>query len=163
MKPLRLPRPLVTSMLTVVLVLLSVGVPRTHADNALSITSQTTENKFRQSFTFNAKVTSKAGNVIAARLLVRDRVGTLTTLHPAEKFDPAPSVAVHYTWDTRSDVTPPFQIMRYSWEFADDAGNSLQTPFTEFEMADDTHPWKSLTDSKVRVYWYGNTDDYGKS
>ena len=150
-------------LLVVLLILLSIGAPRIHADNALNITSQTTENKFRQSVTFNAKVTSKAGNVIAARLLTRDRVGTQTTLHIAEKFDPAPSVDVHYVWDTRTDVTPPFQILRYSWEFVDDAGDNLQTPFVEFEMADDTHPWKSLSDGKVRVYWYGNTDDYGKA
>src|SRR5579871_701163 len=92
-------------LLIVSLVVLSFGVPRIHADNALTITSQTIENKFRQSVTFHAKVTSKAGNVVAARLLGRDRVGTVTTLQIADKFDPAPSVDVHYTWDTRNVVT----------------------------------------------------------
>src|SRR5215467_1803720 len=116
-------------LLVILLVLLSAGTPRIHADNALNVTNETTQNKFRQSFTFNAKVSSKTGNIISARLLVRERVGTTTTLHIADKFDPAPSVDVHYTWNTRNDVTPPFQILRYSWEFADDAGNSLQTPF----------------------------------
>ncbi len=153
-------------LLSVLVVLLfsMVGV-RVHADDttsAISVSNFSIENHFRDRMIFRATISSTAGKIVAARVLVRTQASSITKAHPADTFTSDTSVDMQATWVTVQDVTPPWQILKYTWQVTDDAGNTFTSPVQITEMSDDTEPWQSLSDGKVKVYWYGEEDGFGQ-
>ena len=132
------------------------------ADNPIQVTNQAVESRYGQSITFRITATSAAGKIVYARLLRQTGDEASRSIEIADGFVPASRVDLKFTWDIRSRSLPPWQSIRYVWEISDDAGNTLTTPFVDAEYTHTTHPWKMLTDNKVRVYWYGMSDVIGK-
>src|SRR5579871_6641810 len=152
-----------TLLLTLAIVMGSVGQRVVRADDAkISVTNQKTENKWRQYFKFHVSAASTAGKITSARVIVKDLASDNSRIFLAEKFAPSVNVDLTATWDVTTEATPPFSLWRYVWEISDDAGNTFDTDYTQFELADDTHPWKNLSSGQVRVYWYGNDDAFGQ-
>ncbi len=138
------------------------SLQRVHADSPIRIIDQKVESKFRQSLTFHIKARSTAGKIIKATLFQRSRGTDLAVGKRSDPFEPASEVDVRYVWDTTEETTPPWQVILYRWELTDDAGNVFNTPDATTEMSDDTRDWQKLSDGKVAVYWYGQTDAFGK-
>ncbi len=148
-----------------ILLVVFLSVPRTsptRAQNPIQISDQGVESKYRQLVTFHITATSTTGKIVHARLLRLSGNDPTRTVVIADKFVPASTVELKSTWDVRTVSLPPWQFIRYSWEISDDAGNTLTTSPADGEYVDTTHPWKTLTDNKARVYWYAMADSVGK-
>ncbi len=131
-------------------------------DGPITVLSQSTESHFRESFIFHVRARSTAGNIVKARIIWQQSAIDANIAHPIPDFDPAPEVTLEYTWQTAFETTPPWQIIFYRWEFTDSAGNVYRTDRTRAEISDDTHKWQTLSDDKVRVYWYDQSQAFGK-
>lgn len=143
--------------------ILNLSTPRVRAESPIKILQTSTESKFRQSFTFHARVSSSAGKITAARVISRVLGDQSSTVFKVKDFTPAGEVDLEYVWDTRGETTPPWQILIYSWEVFDDAGNTLRSDPIQTEVSDDTRNWQKLSDGKVTVFWYDKDTDYGKT
>lgn len=131
---------------------------------AIEVFDQTTESRFRQSFVFRAGARSTAGDIVRARIIWTTRGGgTAQIAYPVTITRPAPETSLAYTWNTRGQTTPPWQIIYYRWEVADSAGNVFRTPLTKAEIADNTRSWQQLSDGQVTVYWYDRDAAFGQT
>jgi hypothetical protein len=130
---------------------------------AAKFSGASVESKFRKALTFNVKVESVASRIVGARVIVTSIGDSASQIHRAVAFEPANTVTIKAIWNTESDVMPPWKLMSYQWEIVDEAGNITLSESIDFDYADDTHPWKSLTDGKVSVYWYSLSDSFGKT
>src|SRR5215467_2089481 len=97
------------------------------ADSPIKILATSTVSKFRQSFTFHAKISSSAGQITSARLIYNLLGDETNRVFRVKDLTPAPEIEVVYQWDTRNVTTPPWQIVVYSWQVTDSAGNSLKS------------------------------------
>ncbi len=150
-------------IVSIILLLSASGPLRIHAADPIQISNQSMESKFHETITFHITATSSAGKIKTARLFLQARFSPSRTVQPADPFTPAATVDLKYTMDVRSASLPPWQFIRYAWEISDEQGNVFTTPYMEDEYTDDTHPWKTLDDGKVKLYWYGLSDSFGKS
>src|SRR5260370_36633348 len=103
------------------------------------------------------------GRITKARLVIRELPDslpidscTINTLSVGNQAD------LQCKWDTSQNTFPPWMLVWDTWEFTDAERNAYLTPFIEAEYADDTHPWKSLQDEHLKVYWYGVVDAVGE-
>ena len=132
------------------------------ARGPISLIDHSTDSRFRQSFTFRARARSTAGDIVRVRLIWQSRGTSGNIAEPITDFTPAPEVDLEYVWDTRFRTTPPWQIFNYRWEITDSANNVFRSESFRAEMTDATRDWQRLSDGRVAVYWYGQTEDFGK-
>lgn len=135
---------------------------RAYAGDPIQILSQSAEGALSKSIKFMATVKSLAGQIVAANL-VAGMPGHSTYTFKANPKAPAAQVNLQFTWNISRDDDPPWQLILYHWEIRDSAGNRLVTPQTTGEIVDKSHAWQKLTDNKVSVYFYDQTDGFGSA
>src|SRR5258707_1456883 len=123
-------------------------------NETISVTDESLVNKYRVSMTFTAKITSLIGaNIISVQLLMTEQATSQVSQHTVDKFERGNQINARAVWETHGETTPPWQILKYAWRVVDDQQHLYTSPWITTEMTDDTHPWKNLSDGKVRVYW----------
>jgi hypothetical protein len=128
------------------------------AADPITLISHSVESKYRESITFHASAKSNAGKITSYQVILKDFFGLPRVLLCNGAPIPAEQLDLECTWDTSKGIFPPWLSFTYIWEITDSARNILKTPDLQGEYADETHPWKSLEDERVKVYWYSNED-----
>jgi hypothetical protein len=129
----------------------------------IEILELTTESSFRRYMRFEVRARSTTGSrIVGGRFLYRAAGDSSETAERLPDFIPAEEVTLRYTWNTRDEATPPWQLVTYRWELVDEAGNVFRMAHAEAEMTDDTRSWETLGDGRVRVYWYDQREDFGE-
>jgi hypothetical protein len=132
------------------------------AQSPIKIVAQSTKSVFGKSMTFNLKAKSAAGQIVSVRLFTRLPNQTQENVTPVNGISPASEISAQLVWNTEQTSIPPWLLMRYQWELKDSAGNVLKSPLATAEFKDDTRAWEKLSDGKVAVYYYQQTQKFGK-
>jgi hypothetical protein len=151
------------TLIALMLFSITLSAVKTQAADPIQVISQSMESHYLDRVTFRVTASSVAGKIIAARFFLQDRFDVSRIVYSVDRFTPAANVELSYTWDMRTVNLPPWQMVRYAWEIQDEAGNIYTTPYVEELYSDDTHSWETLSDGKVKVYWYGLSKDIGEA
>jgi hypothetical protein len=151
------------ALIIVTVLLIVCGGLKIQAASPIQVSGQSMESHYLGKIIFHIKASSESGKITSARLFLQERYAVSRSVHTVDSFVPAQSVELTYTWDVRTEDLPPFQTVRYSWEIHDEAGNTFTTPYTEDLYTDDTHSWQTLSDGKVKVYFYGLDEATGQA
>lgn len=117
----------------------------------------TTEVQFPTELTFNLRAESA---VVITQVFLRYKVDKITTVTVTSvvqlEFDPAPLVEVSWTWQMKKILgsLPPGTEIQYSWRIQDASGYQLETAWDTVQFNDDRHPWDTLTEDDVTLFWY---------
>ncbi len=77
------------------------------------------------------------------------------------EFVPATSVAEYWIWDMRkTGGLPPGSSVAYWWTVTDAGGDKVKTDPAGIPIEDNRYDWRSLTEGKVRLYWYKGNDSF---
>ena len=78
-------------------------------------------------------------------------------------FDTTEKVKTDWQWEMRkTGGLPPGTELRYWWSIEDVAGNSVNTITAVLSFDDQRHPWKSLTNNNIRLFWYEGSDAFAQ-
>jgi hypothetical protein len=154
---------LITALLIATVVIYLDPAPR-HAQTKgpISIIAQSTKSVFRKSMTFTLKAKSTAGQIVSVRLFTRLPNQTQENIASVNGISPTREISAELVWDTQQSSIPPWLLMRYQWELKDSAGNVFKTPLATAEFKDDTRAWVKLSDGKVAVFYYQQSQKFGK-
>jgi hypothetical protein len=76
----------------------------------------------------------------------------------AADFAPGATIQATYVWNLARDYLPPGATGQSWWEIHDAAGNQVRSPSQIFRVADQSHDWKQVANSKLAVNWYVGND-----
>ena len=126
------------------------------SQDGLTILDSSAKVEFPTRLSFNLSAQSDV-NITDIRLhYVVDRVSfAQVTSEVYIEFVPSSLVDTKWTWDMRkTGGLPPGSSVDYWWTVEDAKGNKVETPPTRAQFDDIRYPWRSLTEGKVKLYWY---------
>ena len=139
------------------------AVPRhAQADRPIEVIEQSTKGVYGETLTFSVKARSNAGKIVSVRIYTRLPSQNYDFVEPIQDILPEAVVRAELIWNIGQANIPPWLIVRYRWEFKDSAGNVFITPMTDAEIVDKTRPWEKLSDGKIAVYSYKQSQKFGK-
>ena len=78
-------------------------------------------------------------------------------------FTPGKKVSINWSWEMKqSGSLPPGAKIWWRWSATDASGATLTSDEQKVTWIDNTHPWKSLTASKITLHWYSGDSAFGK-
>ncbi len=120
---------------------------------------------FPTSVTFKADLESST-DIAKVKLhygTVQDTCGNVSALALPD-FTPGTDASVEWTWDMRqSGSLVPGATLWWYWEIVDSQGNSGFSDVLEQTWIDDIHPWKTLSEDKIRLHYYYDDAEYGET
>ncbi len=137
--------------------------PRASAQTPIVVAAQSVEMHFPHAMRFQLQATSVAP-IRALTLTVRQRGVAL-----GSRFNvpvaPARQIDAEFDWSfqtaAQGGYLPPGTIGDYTWRIEDAAGNVLDTPRAEYEVADRAHNWQTRANPNLEVNWYQGDADFG--
>ena len=78
--------------------------------------------------------------------------------------NPGPSTNVSWTWDMRqSGSLPPGTTIWWRWRYTDESGQEFVSDTQTVIWLDDQHDWKTLSEDKVNIHYYGKSEDFART
>ena len=131
----------------------------------ISVNNSSIQPNYPDSLTFSCHVQSDV-NITDIRLeyQVEQMSFAQVTSEAEVNFSPSNSVNATYTlnMDEYGQIPPGVDI-DYWWVVKDTAGDRLQTDPNHYTVIDNTHTWKTLTQGKINLFWYGQNQSFGQS
>jgi hypothetical protein len=152
-------------LLIMVLCVMASAVAPVHAAGNLTLLNSSAEVSFPQSINFKISAQSDA-KITDIRLQYSiDMLGFAKVINETYiSFQSATKVDTQWKWDlTRIGGLPPGTKINYQWLLKDANGNSVKSALTEVKFDDGNHPWKSIAQDKVTLYWYDGNQSFGQT
>ena len=153
---------IIALLVCLLLVFLSPGLVQ--ANSGLAILNNSAQVEFPTNLSFNLSVESDA-NITDIRLhyTVDQMSFTQVTSEVYIEFEPATSVDANWTWDMRrTGGLPPGSSVDYWWTVDDANGDIIKTVPIQVQFDDNRYPWRSVTESKVTIYWYEGGESFAQ-
>ncbi|MBI5303273.1 MAG: hypothetical protein HY868_14155 [Chloroflexi bacterium] len=144
----------------VMLMVALVSAMPTHAQDAITITSNKFTSNFRTNLLFQVDAQSSAEITTMAITVQLDGIASSSRFVP--EFTPGARVNATYTWNLATRYIPPGVTGQYWWTIEDKAGNKKQSDKFNFRVEDTTKTWKKMSNEKFALYWYSGGDTFGK-
>ncbi len=112
------------------------------------------------SFSLSAKSNVNITDIRLHYTVERDSFAQVTS---EAYIDFVPDTAVDVNWSLdmrRIGGLPPGSIIEYWWTLRDTSGNRVETTPRKVNFEDGRYSWKSLTEGKVTIRWYGGDQSF---
>jgi Peptidase MA superfamily len=154
--------------LSIALLLIGLALPAlAGAQSRIEITDHGTQITFPDRITFSAHITSDApiARVVLEYGVVKLTCGEVVAKafpdFPKSKIQNPKSADVSWTWEMRqSGSEPPGTTIWYRWRVADASGAEQVSDEQRMTWLDDAHPWRSDSDGKLTLHWYGGSQTF---
>jgi hypothetical protein len=141
--------------------LMMMGNAAAQTTPTITFSSTETINQFPTSLTFRATVTIDPGQIIRARLRLRNSnlisIASSTTVVDVP-ITPGQTVNLAYTWAITTAPSTPFY---YVWELTDSAGNIIRSPEALIYYHDTRYEWQILENQYLAVWWHDRPASFG--
>lgn len=131
----------------------------------ITVTNSAVKANYPDSLTFSCQAQSSV-NITDIRLeyQVEQMTFAQVTSEAVIIFSPSKSVSATYSFNMqRFGQIPQGVDVYYWWIVKDAAGNELQTAPGHYTVVDNRHTWKTLTQGKINLYWYGQNQAFGQN
>lgn len=135
---------------------LAQGTPST-----IKVTSSTATFQFAKEIKFDLKVESSAGEIQRVDLYYTFHDGKASNRLPTQ-FEAGKSVTATATKRAQQGEFAPQLDIRYYWRITDAAGNTLKTDTQTAVYSDDRFKWQKAANDRATVFWYNESEQFGK-
>jgi hypothetical protein len=133
--------------------------------NQITVTNSSVEANYPASLTFSCQAQSDV-NLTDVRLeyQVQQISFAVVTAEADTTISPSLSVRADYTLDMRQyGQIPPETGIDYWWVVKDTAGDIYRSTMYHYTVVDNRHTWSTLTQGKINLLWYGQSQSFGKT
>lgn len=142
--------------------LMTLGSAAAQPAPIVTFSSTETINQFPTSLTFQATATIEPGEIVAAKLRLRNsnliNIASSITIVDVS-ITPGRTVNLAYTWNI---TTPPSTPFYYAWELTDAAGNLIRSPEALVSYDDTRFAWQILENEYLAVWWHDRPASFGQ-
>jgi hypothetical protein len=121
--------------------------------------------EYPNSMNFSCRITGDF-NITSVRLQYQVEQMTFAQVISEANITFAPASTVNATYSLnmlRYGQVPQGTGVDYWWVVKDAAANKLQTDPQHYVVADNQHDWRTLTQNKVNLFWYGQNEAFGQA
>ena len=131
--------------------------------NAIQVSDEGVQSKFRQNITFTLSAADQA-EIVKADLLYQIKDQIVVSRNSAD-FTPGQSINAKYVLDQNdpSNYLPTGAELDYWWELVDASGNKLTTDKKNLVYLDERYNWQTLQNDRLTLYWYAGSDNFGQA
>lgn len=150
-------------IICIMLSLSVIAVQSAHAQDEITLTSQSWDAVFRDHLTFHMEAEALA-EIVEVNLFYRI-VGRPASSRNEAEFTPGTSVSAEFVLDqTRPEnYLPPGTNLEFWWRITDVAGNELRTEAETLLYLDNRYEWVNLQNERLTLYWYEGGDSFGQA
>jgi hypothetical protein len=133
------------------------------AQGIIQTTETTWTADFRDHITFSLNAASSA-EITEVQLFYRV-VGRPASSRNDASFTPGAAVEAEFVLDQTKpeNYLPPGTELEYWWKIIDADGNELKTDKQTLLYLDNRHPWQTLENDRLTLYWYDGGEKFGQS
>ncbi len=133
------------------------------ADNGpIRVTSNTALATFASEIKFQLAAESSAGQIKSADLYYTFGDGKASNRLPSQISAADKGVTVTANKRMQQGEFAPQLDISYYWRITDSAGNTLSTDPQVLRYADERFQWQEVSNDRVTVFWYGQSDKFGQ-
>jgi len=149
-------------MLLTMLAMIPAWQPVT-AQGIIQAAESTWDADFRDHITF--KLNAASSTEITEVQLYYRVVGRPASSRNDASFTPGDTVEAEFVLDQTKpeNYLPPGTQLEYWWKVVDADGNELKTDKQTMVYLDNRHPWQTLENDRLTLYWYDGGDEFGQS
>lgn len=131
------------------------------AQEAIQVQNERMEAEFRDHITASLSAQSSADIIQVEFFYVL--AGQSATSRNVAEFNTGKVVDASFKIDQTDIYFPPGTEVEYWWKITDAEDNVLKTDRQTYVYLDNRHPFQTLTNERVQLYWYEGNDDFGQT
>lgn len=131
------------------------------AQGAVQVQDERIESEFRDHIT--AYLTAQSTADIIQVEFFYSLAGVAATSRNVAEFNTGKSVEASFKIDQTDVYFPPGTEIEYWWKITDVEDNVLKTDRKTYVYMDNRHPFQTLSNERVQVYWYDGDNKFGQT
>lgn len=131
------------------------------AQDPIEVLGHRIESEFRDHITAYISVRGSA-EITNAEFFYRIAGQQATSKNVAE-FEPGNEIETQVSIDQTAIYFPPGAELEYWWKITDADDNVLKTDKELYVHLDNRHPFETLSNERVTLYWYEGDEDFGQA